>query len=608
MDNDKTLLQHIHEPHKWKDLAHPDELRNLAERLQKRLSGEYVPTQDETAIIRKNGKRVPVGATDARTVWQGQSADLVVARDITNRKQIEEALRKSEVKYRTLFNDIADPVFIFDQETHRFLDCNQTAIRRYGYTLDELRTMTPVQLHPPDEVEIVEKNIRDKDDFSPHYYTHITKDGESLHVEIHTDEVEYEGRKVWISIVRDITERKRAEEALRESEERYRNLVETSQDLIFRCDLEGRFTYLNKAWEHTHGYTVEEMLGRKFTEFQTPEVAERDIKEFARELEGGVTSGYETTHISKSGEVIHLRFNAMLLHDKDGRIIGTQGTAYDITEQKRTEEELEQYHHYLEKLVEERTAELSRANVELTRSARLKDEFLAMMSHELRTPLNVVLGMSEALQEKIYGPLHDRQLKPLRMIEESGRRLLKIITDILDLSAISTGDITLDIAPVDAESLCQASLRLITQLAQKKSLKMSFMFDSTATIIHADGRRLKQVLVNLLRNAVKFTPEGGKIGLEVEGDADHQVVRFTVWDTGIGITEEDMERLFQPFVQLDSRLSRKYEGTGLGLSLVYRLVELHGGSISVESEVGKGSRFTVLLPWKEIKIGHPERS
>jgi signal transduction histidine kinase/CheY-like chemotaxis protein len=269
----------------------------------------------------------------------------------------------------------------------------------------------------------------------------------------------------------------------------------------------------------------------------------------------------------------------------------------ELTERKRAEEALREERASLARRVEERTAELSVANAELARAVHLKDEFLATMSHELRTPLNAILGLSEALQEQVYGPLNERQLKSLRGIEESGHHLLALINDILDVSKIEAGKLELEVGPVSVVSVCQASLRLIKQAAHKKQLRVSSTFDRAVTTLEADGRRLKQILVNLLSNAVKFTPEGGTIGLEVVSDDECQVVHFAVWDTGIGISEEDMGRLFQPFVQLDSSLSRQYTGTGLGLSLVYRLTEMHGGSVSVESEVGQGSRFTVSLPW-----------
>ena len=262
---------------------------------------------------------------------------------------------------------------------------------------------------------------------------------------------------------------------------------------------------------------------------------------------------------------------------------------------------LQQHATELEQHVSQRTAELSQTNAELARSVRLKDEFLANMSHELRTPLNAVLGMSEALQEQTFGSLNEEQLDALSLIEESGRHLLTLINDILDLSKIEAGMLELQIDPVSVETVAQACLRLIKQTAHSKRLKVLFTLDELVPTVQADERYLKQILVNLLSNAVKFTPEGGRIGLEIMSEAAQNAVRITVWDTGIGISAEDIERLFQPFVQLDSRLARRYSGTGLGLALVYRMVELHGGSVSVESEVGQGSRFTITLPASDVE-------
>ncbi|MBI3967707.1 MAG: response regulator, partial [Chloroflexi bacterium] len=216
--------------------------------------------------------------------------------------------------------------------------------------------------------------------------------------------------------------------------------------------------------------------------------------------------------------------------------------------------------------------------------------------HELRTPLNTVIGLAEALQEEVYGVLNDEQLQAIENVEESGRHLLALINDILDLAKIEAGRLDLELAPVSVQAVCEASLRLVRQTAHQKRLHTSFSFDEPVTI-PADERRLKQVLVNLLSNAVKFTPEGGKIGLEVKADRECEAVHFAIWDTGIGIKPEDRPRLFTPFVQLDSALSRGYEGTGLGLSLVQRMVRLHGGGVAVESEPERGSRFIVSLPW-----------
>jgi CheY-like chemotaxis protein len=218
------------------------------------------------------------------------------------------------------------------------------------------------------------------------------------------------------------------------------------------------------------------------------------------------------------------------------------------------------------------------------------------MNHELRTPLNAVLLYSESLQTQLPGPLNERQLRAVGGIRESAHHLLLLINDILDVAKMDAGKLSLDILSTSIESICQSSLRLVSEMAQKKRLDLRYQFNPNITQLDVDERRLKQMLVNLLSNAIKFTQEDGQIGLEVNHDAESEVVHFTVWDTGIGLSAEDMKKLFQPFVQLDSSHARHHGGTGLGLFLVYRMAELHGGSVSVTSEVNLGSRFTISLP------------
>jgi len=259
-------------------------------------------------------------------------------------------------------------------------------------------------------------------------------------------------------------------------------------------------------------------------------------------------------------------------------------------------QKLQKYHTHLEELVKERTAELSISNAELAKAARLKDEFLANMSHELRTPLNSILGLSEALQEEVYGSLTQKQAKSLNNIESSGRHLLSLINEILDLAKIEAGKIELEYSKISLENLIQSSLVFIKQTALTKSLKVTSSISSKIEYFSADEKRMRQILVNLLSNAVKFTPEGGEISIEAEVKADNEIIDFIVSDTGIGIRPENLDKLFQSFVQIDSKLSRGYEGTGLGLALVKNLVELHNGSVSVESGAGKGSVFTVSIP------------
>jgi len=260
----------------------------------------------------------------------------------------------------------------------------------------------------------------------------------------------------------------------------------------------------------------------------------------------------------------------------------------------------------LERRVADRTSELSLANAELSRVMQSKDDFLSAMSHELRTPLNAILGLSESLSEGVYGGLTDKQSKSINTIAESGHHLLSLINDLLDIAKIGAGKMDLDWTNSNLEDLCKSSIRFISGLASKKKISVSLFTDPIASIIHADQRRLKQILVNLLSNAVKFTEAGGHISLQTRSNPERNAIEISVTDNGIGISNSDMERLFRPFTQLDSKLSRQYAGTGLGLSLVLRLAELHGGSVEVKSELGKGSCFTVSLPWSESKSHFPQ--
>jgi PAS domain S-box-containing protein len=281
----------------------------------------------------------------------------------------------------------------------------------------------------------------------------------------------------------------------------------------------------------------------------------------------------------------------------------------ELAERWRIEEEIRKLNLQLERRVTERTKDLFRMNTELQSAARAKDEFLASMSHELRTPLNAILTLTESLEEGIYGDLHEKQVRPLRTISESGHHLLNLINDILDLSKIEAGKLILQIGPVEIEMVCDACIRLIRQQAMKKNLEIFLQVDPELRDLNADSRYLKQMLLNLLSNSLKFTPAGGKIGLQVRGDANRGAVDFTVWDTGIGVSAENARRIFSPFVQAEGGLSRHYGGTGLGLSLVYRMADLHGGSVSLESTVGEGSRFTISLPWSPVEeVKEPPQS
>jgi signal transduction histidine kinase len=411
-------------------------------------------------------------------------------------------------------------------------------------------------------------------------------------------------------------EKEQAEIALRDSEALYHATLRSLTAHLAVLDHTGAVITVNKPWDdlgsiHSFLSLPDVRVGANYRAVcQAAAAADTDE---ARQVVEGIQAVLEgsqkrffleyTAHTPREERWFVLDITSLDSH-RPGVVIAHR----DITERKRAEIALAGERAFLARRIEERTADLSAANAELARTARLKDEFLANMSHELRTPLNVILGLSEALQENVYGICNERQATAVQGIEQSGRHLLMLINDILDLSKIGAGKLVLDVGEHTVNDICQASLQFVRQAAHAKQLTLTVAIDPTITTLQADGRRLKQILVNLLNNAVKFTPAGGRIGLEVTGDTTQQVVHMSVWDTGIGIAPTDLPQLFQPFVQLDSRLARQYDGTGLGLALVARMAELHGGSVMVTSTIGEGSQFTVSLPWRTTTADarHPD--
>jgi PAS domain S-box-containing protein len=383
--------------------------------------------------------------------------------------------------------------------------------------------------------------------------------------------------------------------AHREAESRYKLLVEQLPIIVYVNPVDNIVdtTYVSPQIQNILGYSPEEWLAdpqfwRKRLHADDHDAVMNRVRE-SDLLRQRFDMEYRM--LARDGSVVWFHDQTVLIRDDRGNPLYWQGLKVDITKRKEAEDEILKLNAQLEQRVQERTTALERA-------LRAKDEFMAHMSHELRTPLNAILGLSESLAENLAGPLNEKQQRYVTTIIESGRHLLSLINDILDLAKIEAGQIVLNIDEVDVERVCQASLRMISEMAHKKNQEVILEIGAEVGSIWADERRLKQVLVNLLSNAVKFTPENGKLGLEVHADPEEKRVTFIVWDDGIGIGEQDRARLFQPFVQLDSSLAREVAGTGLGLALVTQMVRLHGGSITVESQPDKGSRFKILLPWE----------
>lgn len=349
---------------------------------------------------------------------------------------------------------------------------------------------------------------------------------------------------------------------------------------ILRDDV---YLYLNQAHARMYGYeSPEELVGRTWRSIYDDEESVRLEREVFPLLgESGRWMG-QTRGRKRDGSVVHTEISLTLT--PQGDLICS---CRDITLRLQIEAELLQSRDALELAVRD----LNRAN-------KAKDDFLATMSHELRTPLTAVLGFTEALQLGVYGPCTERQAKPLALIESSGQHLLQLISDVLELSKLQAGRTVLELGDFEVGGLIEEAMTMVRSAAESKKMRLQSSVEPAGLHMRADRRRIKQVMVNLLANAVKFTPEGGEVRVDVSADPAISCIRFAVSDTGIGIPLQEQSRLFQPFSQLDSGLDRAHEGTGLGLLLVRRFAELHHGRVEVESAPGTGSRFTVTLPWK----------
>jgi PAS domain S-box-containing protein len=554
-----------------------------------------------------------------------------MAEEIEVRKQAEEALLVSEARYRRLVESVTDYIYsVKVKEGHAISTIHGPAcVAVTGHNPEEFsadpdlwyrmvyeedregvmmqsRYIFAGNIPPPVEHRIMHKDgsIRWVRNTPVPFFD---KDGQL---------VAYDG------MISDITERKLAEIELK-----FRNLLLTTQqevsiDGIRIVDEFGKIISYNRRFMEM--WEIPTQIIETGSDEQVLQLAISKTTEPEKFLQ---RIHYLYSHNEeKSREEITLldgrtfdRYSSPL-SGHDGKYYGRIWYYRDMTERKQLEEKLKEYAENLEGKVRDRTRQLEDANIELQilndelvlrrqeadeaknqadTATRAKSDFLANMSHELRTPLNSIIGFSQVLKKAKFGALTEKQDEFLGYVIDSGKHLLDLINDILDLSKVEAGKVELEVSVFNVQGTLNASLGMLKEKAMKHRITLKFdMTPDTDIAIEADERRLKQILFNLLSNAVKFTPDGGVVCLRAQKSGEESM-EISVEDTGIGMKEEDMPKLFKEFSQIESSLNKNYEGTGLGLALSKKLVELHGGRIWAESDYGKGSRFAFVIPLRQ---------
>lgn len=627
-----TVEEMISKQRSLREFEHPDDVARINEAVKESIQN-FTEFRQEFRIITPSGKvkwvkvaSQPRHRADGFIVWDG------IQMDISERKQAQINLTESESKFRSLVEDTSDVFYSFNLEGI-FTYVSPQIEEMTGYHPSEIVGQPCAAFTHPGDIPAmladIQKILQTGTKQNGLKLRVLRKDGGWCHIVFNSSPIkDIRGQITGIQGVgRDITAQKAVLEERQQQADALRIIVEKTAGKTGTAFYQACTQYLTEIFNVQYAF-IAKLTDQTCTQIQilcfwtgeeflppfttnvagTPCLAtyQNSFSIFPRQLQSLFPESPTLASLEAES------YMSVVIHDFAGNILGnlavldtkplpseTSALKFILQlfanrvaaemERQADEDELRQTNQRLEQTIEE-----------LQRATRLKDEFLATMSHELRTPLNAVLGMTEILQDGILGAVNERQLKSLMTIERSGEHLLSLITDILDVSKISAGKLDIDIQPVSVVELIDTSLMPIRQSAQEKQIRLEVNVIPDAGWITVDERRICQVLMNLLSNAVKFTPAGGQVSIRYRVDNSNGWAEFAVIDTGIGISAADQAQLFQPFVQLDSRLNRQYEGTGLGLALVKQIVELHGGRVVLESELGQGSCFTMQLPLQPV--------
>jgi PAS domain S-box-containing protein len=517
---------------------------------------------------------------------EGKVTSMLIAyMDITDRKQAEEIFQTMSLR---------SPVGIYILQDGKFVFVNPQFTSDLSVTEDRIlgaRTMSRV--HSEDREAVRQNAIKMlKGERTTPYEYRVTNRAEETRWFMETvASIQYQGKRAVLGNVLDITERKKNEERLRESRRRFRDTVNLLPLSVTEIDTKGNITFANKVAIESTGRTEEEVRANPFGSLDAfiPEDRERVKQNIQRILNGEYLGRVEYAHQRRDGSTYPVvTYSAPII--QDGKAAGLRTVTIDISEQKRAEEE-----------IAEKNRALEEANAQLVEVDRLKSTFLSSMSHELRTPLNSIIGFTSLILDGMTGDINEEQREQLTLVKSSSNHLLSLINDVLDISKIEAGKVELSLEKFPLKEVVSEVVELLTPTVKAKGIELIAEIEEDIQV-YTDRRRFKQVLINLAGNAVKFTEQGSVrivAGLCQDNDHVHKDnLEVHVIDTGIGIKEEDIDKLFAPFQQVDGSLTRRFEGTGLGLHHSKKILNMLGGDIWVKSEYGKGSDFGLTLPLK----------
>jgi PAS domain S-box-containing protein len=542
--------------------------------------------------------------------YAGSLGDLVShAIEARERMLAEEALRKNEALFRAVVNNSPAKIHIKDIDG-RYILINDEAADLFGITDEDGRGKDSYDLFSKEVADIFsahDQKVINSGEALEEEEEFTRKDG--LHTYLTTKFPVYDqGVMTGIGAIgTDITERKRAEAARQESDNRFQTVVDSVPAAITLKNIDGDFLLVNKTYANWMGSEPSSIVGRTVHELYSKE--EADIIEALDQniMASSEDHAREAVIAYGDGQTRNVLTQKRPIYSADGNVVAISTVVTDITELKQAQAALQSTNEELELRIAERTAHLEEeiaerkrtekalltAKLEAETSSKIKTDFLANMSHELRTPLNAIIGFGQFLKVLPDDNLSEKQDEYVDDILGSGRHLLRLINDVLDISAIEAGKLEIHIENVNIAPIIQDVVRLVQARADTGKVQISV--DVERSKFRVDELRLKQILLNLLSNAIKFTPEGGEVSVKCNQEKN-EALKIVISDNGVGMTKEHIEQALELFGQVDSSLERKYEGTGLGLPLAKRLVEAHGGTLDIESKTKAGTVITIEFP------------